>query len=138
MILDTSAVLGILFRETDFEAFERAVADAPICRISAADFVEASIVLESRGGDAVIRQFEAFFREARIQIEPVTAEQALLARQGYSDYGKGRHPAGLNFGDCFSYALAKATGEPLLFRGEDFRQTDIQPALLDNRSQNPT
>ena len=76
-----------------------------------------------------MRQYEALFREARIQIEPVTAEQALLARQGYSDYGKGRHPAGLNFGDCFSYALAKATGEPLLFKGEDFRQTDIQPAL---------
>jgi ribonuclease VapC len=129
MILDSSAVLTILFREPGFEAFEQVLADAPICRISAAGFVEVSIVLESRGGDAVIRQCDALFREARILIEPVTQEQALLARQGYSDYGKGRHPAGLNFGDCFSYALAKALGEPLLFKGDDFRQTDLQPAL---------
>lgn len=129
MILDSSAVLTILFREPGFEAFERALADAPICKISAAGFVEVSIVLESRGGDAIIRQCDALFREARIMIEPVTQEQALLARQGYSDYGKGRHPAGLNFGDCFSYALAKALGEPLLFKGDDFRQTDIQPAI---------
>jgi ribonuclease VapC len=129
MILDTSAVLAILFREPGFEAFERAVADAPICRISAAGFVEVSIVLESRKGDAAIRQCDILFRQARILVEPVTEEQALLARQGYSDYGKGRHAAGLNFGDCFSYALAKAIGEPLLFRGTDFGQTDIQTAL---------
>jgi ribonuclease VapC len=86
-------------------------------------------LLESRAGDAAIRHFDALFRQARILIEPVTEEQALLARQGYSDYGKGRHAAGLNFGDCFSYALARATGEPLLFKGQDFSQTDIQPAL---------
>ena len=129
MILDTSAVLAILFREPGYEAFEKAVADAPTCSISAASLVEASIVLESRAGDAAIRHCDALFRQARIQVEPVTEEQALLARQGYSDYGKGRHPAGLNFGDCFAYALAKSTGEPLLFRGDDFLQTDIQPAL---------
>ncbi len=129
MILDTSAIFAILFRQPGFEAFERAVADAPACRISAASFVEVSIVLESRKGDAAIRQCDALFQQARILIEPVTEEQALLARQGYSDYGKGRHAAGLNFGDCFSYALAKSTGEPLLFMGQDFSQTDIQSAL---------
>jgi ribonuclease VapC len=68
-------------------------------------------------------------RRAGIKIEPVTQDQALLARQGFSDYGKGRHPAGLNFGDCFSYALAKSTGDSLLFKGEDFRQTDVRPAM---------
>jgi ribonuclease VapC len=100
-----------------------------VCRISAASFVEASIVAESRLGDQGLRQCDSFFRTSRISIEPVTEEQALLARQAYSDYGEGRHPAGLNLGDCFAYALAKSTGEPLLFKGDDFLQTDIQPAL---------
>jgi ribonuclease VapC len=129
MILDSSAVLAILCRELGFEAFERALGDAPTCKISAAKFVEVSMMLESRGGDAAIRQCDALFREARVLIEPVTQEQALLARQGYSDYGKGRHPAGLNLGNCFSYALAEVTGEPLLFKGDDSRQTEIQPVL---------
>jgi ribonuclease VapC len=129
MILDSSAVLAILFREPGFEAYEKSVANASACRLSAASFLEISIVLESRAGDAAIRQLDALVRQARIQLEPVTEEQALLARQGYSDFGKGRHPAGLNFGDCFAYALAKFTGEPLLFKGDDFRQTDVQPAL---------
>jgi len=87
------------------------------------------MVAESRIGDQGLLQCDSFFRTSRVSVEPVTEEQALLARQGYSDYGKGRHPSGLNFGDCFSYALAKSTGEPLLFKGEDFRQTDIQSAL---------
>jgi len=129
MILDTSAVLAIVLGEPGFEVFVDAIASAPSCRISAASFVEASILAESRIGDQGIRQCDSFFRTSRISVEPVTEDQALLARQGYSDYGKGRHPAGLNFGDCFAYALAKATGEPLLFKGQDFRQTDIQPAL---------
>jgi ribonuclease VapC len=97
--------------------------------VSAATFVEVSIVAESRVGDAGIRQRDAVFRGAHIAIQPVTEEQAHIASQAYSVYGKGRHAAGLNFGDCFSYALAKATGEPLLFKGGDFRQTDIQPAI---------
>jgi ribonuclease VapC len=130
VIVDASAILAILFREAGFEAFDTAVAGASSCRISAAGFVEVSIVVESRGGDQALRQSDSLFREARISVEPVTEEQAYLARQAYSDYGKGRHPAGLNFGDCFSYALAKATGEPLLFKGDDFRKTDVQPAIL--------
>jgi ribonuclease VapC len=129
MILDTSAVLAVVLGELDFEIFVDAIAGSPVCRISAASFVEASIVAESSLGDQGLRQCDSFFRTSRISIEPVTEEQALLARQGYSDYGKGRHPAGLNFGDCFAYALAKSSGEPLLFKGDGFRQTDIQPAL---------
>lgn len=86
-------------------------------------------MVESRGGDRGIRHCDSLFRRAGITIEPVTEEQALIARQGFSDYGKGRHPAGFNFGDCFAYALAKASGEPLLFTGQDFRQTDIPSAI---------
>lgn len=129
MILDSSAVLAVIFGEPELEDFARAIADAQVCRISAASFFEASIIAESRAGDLAVRQCDAFFRNSRVSVEPVTEDHALLARQAYSDFGKGRHPAGLNFGDCFSYALAKATGEPLLFKGDDFRQTDIQPAL---------
>lgn len=129
MIVDTSAVLAILFREAGFEAFESALVDAPSCSISAAGFVEVSVVLESLGGDQSLRHCDSLFRRAGIRVEPVTEEQALLARQGFSDFGKGRHPANLNFGDCFSYALAKAMGEPLLFKGDDFSKTDVQPAI---------
>jgi ribonuclease VapC len=129
VILDTSAVLAVVLGEPGFEVFVDAISSAPVCRISAASFVEASIVAETRIGDKGLRQCDSFFRTSRISVEPVTEDQALLARQCYSDYGKGRYPAGLNFGDCFAYALAKATGEPILFKGEDFRQTDIQPAL---------
>ena len=129
MILDTSAVLAIVLGEPGFEIFVDAIAASTTCRISAASFVEASIVAESRIGDQGLLQCDSFFRTSRVSVEPVTEEQALLARQGYSDYGKGRHPAGLNFGDCFSYALAKSSGERLLFKGDDFRHTDIQSAL---------
>lgn len=138
MILDTSSVLAVVFGEPGNEAFVDAITMAPTCRISAASLLEASIVAEAREGHLGVRQCDTFFRNSRVSVEPFTEEQALLARQAYSDYGKGRHPAGLNFGDCFSYALAKATGEPLLFKGEDFLRTDIQPALPDNRSQDPT
>ena len=98
-------------------------------RLSATIEASTKDAAESRIGDQGLLQCDSFFRTSRVSVEPVTEEQALLARQGYSDYGKGRHPSGLNFGDCFSYALAKSTGEPLLFKGEDFRQTDIQSAL---------
>jgi ribonuclease VapC len=127
--LDSSAVLAILLGETGYEVFRDAIKKASSCSVSAASFVEISIVTESRTGDAGIRLRDAVFRSARIAIKPVTEEQAYIASQAYSVFGKGRHPAGLNLGDCFSYALAKATGEPLLFKGEDFRLTDIQPAL---------
>jgi len=128
MIIDTSAILAILFNESDAESYARAMADADACRISAANFVEVAIVVEAQTKASGSRQFDAFFRRAGIVIEPVTEEQSHLARQAYTDFGKGRHKAGLNFGDCFAYALAKATGEPLLFKGEDFRKTDIASA----------
>jgi ribonuclease VapC len=129
VIVDTAALIAILSREPGFEVLDDAITRAPSCRLSAAGFVETSIVVESRGGAEARRFLESLLRRASISIESVTVEQALPAREAYSDYGKGRHPAGLNFGDCFSYALAKATGEPLLFIGDDFRKTDVIPAL---------
>ncbi|MBA3775693.1 MAG: type II toxin-antitoxin system VapC family toxin, partial [Betaproteobacteria bacterium] len=102
---------------------------ADTCRISAANFVEAAVVVEAQTKASGSRQFDAFFRGAGMVIEPVTEEQAHVARQAYTDFGKGRHRAGLNFGDCFAYALAKTTGESLLFKGEDFKRTDIASAI---------
>jgi ribonuclease VapC len=128
MILDTSALVAILYREPEAAAFAQRIHDADICRISVASHVELSMVIESQLGPEGMRQAEAFFRRAGIVIEPVTVEQGELARQAFLDFGKGRHKAGLNFGDCFAYALAKATGEPLLFKGNDFSQTDIVAA----------
>lgn len=129
MILDSSAVIAIIFGEAGYEELSRVIASGERARISDASLLESSIVAESLAGDRGIRILDTFLHRSSIVIEPFTAEQALLAREGYSDYGKGRHPAGLNFGDCFSYALAKATGEPLLFKGDDFRKTDVMPAI---------
>ena len=129
MIVDSSALLAILFNEGDAETYARAIAQADSCRISAANYVEVAVVVEAQTRESGSRQFDAFFRRAGIVIEPVTEEQAHLARQAYADFGKGRHRAGLNFGDSFAYALAKTTGEPLLFKGEDFNRTDIASAI---------
>lgn len=129
MIVDTSALLAILFGESDAETYARAIAEADAPRISAANFVEAAIVVEAQTKNSSSPQLDAFMRRAGIAIEPVTEEQAHLARQAYTDFGKGRHPAALNFGDCFAYALAKSTGDALLFKGEDFNKTDIAPAI---------
>lgn len=128
MIIDTSAMVAILYREPEAEAFAQLIHDADACRISVASYVELSIVVDSQLGPEGMRQAEAFLRRAGITVEPVTVEQGELARQAFLDFGKGRHKAGLNFGDCFAYALAKATGEPLLFKGKDFSQTDIKTA----------
>lgn len=129
MILDSSALVAILAKEPDAELYIQAISHAPSCRISAANFIELSIVLESQFPLEVLHQCDALFRRVGIVIEPVSVEQAHLARQAFHDFGKGRHPAGLNFGDCFAYALAKYTGEPLLYKGNDFRKTDLLPAL---------
>jgi ribonuclease VapC len=128
MILDTSAMVAILYREPEAAAFVQLIHDAELCRISVATYVELSMVIESQLGPEGMRQAEAFFRRAGIVIEPVSVDHGELARQAFLDFGKGRHKAGLNYGDCFSYALAKATGEPLLFKGNDFNQTDIEAA----------
>lgn len=129
MIIDTSAVLAILFDEEDAERYANAISKAEVCRMSAASFVEAAIVVEAQTDATGSRQFDAFVRQAEIVVEPVSEEQAHVARQAYTDFGKARHPAGLNFGDCFSYALAKVTGEPLLYKGDDFPKTDVEGAL---------
>jgi ribonuclease VapC len=128
MIIDTSAIIAILFDEDDAETYAKTIAAADSCRISAATFVETAVVVEAQTKNNGGRQLDAFIRRAGITIEPVTEEQAHIARQAFIDFGKGRHPAGLNYGDCFSYALSKAAGEPLLFKGKDFAKTDLSPA----------
>ena len=127
MIVDTSAVLAVLFHEPDAERFARAIATESTRRMSVAALVETTIVLESRSAAAGY-ELDAFLQEAGIQLEPVTADQAHAARRAWRRFGKGNHPAGLNFGDCFSYALAESTREPLLYKGGDFELTDIEIA----------
>jgi len=131
MILDTSPLIAILAKEPDSDRYIEAISHARAgrCRISAANFVELSIVIEGQFGADVLQQCDALFRRVGIVIEPVTVDQAHAARQAFHDFGKGRHPAGLNYGDCFAYALAKTTGEPLLFKGDDFKKTDIASVL---------
>ncbi len=128
MILDTSALIAILYGEPEARDFVERIRAADICRISAANHVELSMVVESQLGPNGARQAEAFLRRAGVVVEPVTIEQGDLARQAFLDFGKGRHKAGLNFGDCFAYALSRATGEALLFKGDDFALTDIRRA----------
>ena len=128
MILDTSALVAVLFGEPEADRYIRLIHGAERCLISVGSFLELSIVIERQTGPEVARQCDMFFRRAGIIIEPFTVEQAHIARQAFHDFGKGRHKAGLNFGDCFAYALAKITGEPLLFKGEDFKKTDLVSA----------
>lgn len=127
MIVDASAALAILLSEPDAPTFARALAEADGASMSAVNFVEAAIALESQTGTA--GELDALMRRAAIKLAPVSAEQAYLARQAYADFGKGRHAARLNLGDCFAYALAKFSGEALLFKGEDFRRTDVIAAV---------
>ncbi|MDE2666018.1 MAG: type II toxin-antitoxin system VapC family toxin [Acidobacteriota bacterium] len=128
MIVDTSAVLAVLFAEADAEYYARSIIETSPCRISAANLLEAAIVVESRSGLAAGHELDVFLERAGIELVPVTPQQVEAARRAWRRFGKGNHPAGLNFGDCFAYALADATGEPLLFKGKDFAQTDIEPA----------
>ena len=127
MVIDASAVLAILLDEKDAQVLARAIENADSCRMSAVNYLEAALVIDNRGDAVAHREFDRFVRRARIQIEPVTFEQAQIARAAYRDFGKGRHPARLNLGDCFAYALAKFVDEPLLFKGRDFSRTDIRP-----------
>lgn len=128
MIVDTSTIIAILRDEVESPNLARALRRAQIRRISAANYVEAAVVTDGNRNPVLSRRFDDLLRDGGIAIEPVTVEQALIAREAYRDFGKGRHRAGLNFGDCFAYALAKAVNEPLLFKGDDFRHTDIEPA----------
>lgn len=128
MIIDSSVIVAILGLESDAREFAEAIEEAPEHRISVVNYVEAAIVLDSRRNEALSRRLDDFVRETQVRIEPVTVEQAKLAREAYRDFGKGRHRAGLNLGDCFAYALAKDKREPLLFKGEDFGRTDVEVA----------
>ncbi len=128
MILDTSALVAILFGEPEAEDYARLILKADVCRVSVVNRLELAVVLERQAKPDVARQAEAFLRAASIVEEPVTLHQGVLARQAFYDFGRGRHRAQLNFGDCFAYALAKAMDEPLLFKGSDFTRTDIQAA----------
>jgi ribonuclease VapC len=127
MILDSSAVVAILRAEPEAPEMALAMDLADGCRISAVNYVEAAIVIDSGRDPIASRRFDDFFREAGVVIESLTRTQAEIAREAYRDFGKGRHKAGLNFGDCFAYALAKEKGEALLFKGEDFCHTDVEP-----------
>jgi ribonuclease VapC len=129
MIIDTSAIVAILNDEPERRAFNEAIEKSDTCLLSTAGFVEASMVIDNSRGYEGLRDFDLLLANARIELVPVDADQAHIARQAFRQYGKGRHPAALNFGDCFSYALAKASGFPLLFKGNDFAKTDIQSAL---------
>jgi ribonuclease VapC len=125
MVLDTSAILAILFDEPERRTFTEAIESVDVRLISAASFVETSIILESRHGAEGVRALDRLLAAANIETVAVDLHQAIAAREAFRLYGKGRHPAGLNFGDCFSYALAKGRSEPLLFKGGDFSQTDV-------------
>jgi ribonuclease VapC len=127
MIVDSSALVAILRKEAEAARFTRAILRESVRLISAANLLEAGIVIDNQAGLSAGRRLDAFVERALIRIEPVTEEQVWIARQAYLEFGRGNHPAGLNFGDCFAYALAKTTGEPLLFKGDDFGQTDIRP-----------
>lgn len=128
MVVDTSAIIAILQTEAGADELVESLIDAPERRISAATLVESGIVMQARYGDAGELQLDLLLQRLRIEIIPVTAQHAELARSAYRRFGKGRHSAGLNFGDCFAYALAKAMGESLLYVGGDFAQTDVEGA----------
>ncbi len=125
MVIDTSALLAVLQDEPEREAFNEAIEAAENRVMSAASFVETSIVVETRYGSDGIRDLDLFISKAKIELASVDADQALIARDAFRRFGKGRHPAGLNLGNCFAYSLAKALSEPLLFKGNDFGLTDI-------------
>ena len=130
MILDTSAVIAILRNEPDAAQFASAIEGATQRRMSAVNYVEAAAVIDGSRDPIASRRFDELVREAGVSVEAVTVRQAQIARGAYHDFGKGSgHPARLNFGDCFAYALAKDSSEPLLFKGNDFPHTDIESAL---------
>ena len=125
MVIDTSALVAILLGEPEAEPFALAIASDPKRLISTFTALETAIVIEAKKGESGGRELDLLLHQARIEMAPLTAEQLEIARSAWRRYGRGRHPAGLNIGDCCSYALAKCAGEPLLFKGEDLSQTDI-------------
>jgi len=128
MVIDTSALVAILLDEPERRAFNEKIEADPRRLLSAVTFVETALVIEARVGEAGGRELDLFLHRANVETVPVDADQAEIARRAFRRYGRGRHPAGLKFGDCFAYALVKTTGEPLLFKGDDFGRTDIVAA----------
>jgi len=126
MVIDTSAIAAILFGEQEAPRLEGAIEDNPIRLLSAANLLEASLVVEGRYGEPGGRELDLLIHIAGVEVVSVTQAQVEIARRAFRRYGKGRHPARLNFGDCFAYALAKSSGEPLLFKGDDFTHTDVE------------
>lgn len=126
MVIDTSALVAIFLGEPERESFMSRIRLDGARLVSAANVLEAAIVLESSRGEVAGREFDLFLHRLNVEIVAVDATQAEVARSGWRKYGKGRHPAGLNFGDCFAYALAKTSGEPLLAKGNDFPKTDVR------------
>ena len=131
MVVDTSAVLAILLQEADASVFAEAIETAELRLISAVSVLEAGILLRSRKGDVGEQELDTFLAASGLQVVPFDEEQALVARSGFSRFGRGRPPAGLNFGDCAVYALAATRGEPVLFKGGDFSATDLEAHLPD-------
>ncbi len=129
MVLDSSAVLAILFREPERDAFATALAAAGQRLMSAVNAFEAAIVVSVRKGPAGVRELDLLFHHAGVDVVSFTQDHLRLAREAWQRYGKGKHPAGLNLGDCCAYALSRHSGEPLLFKGNDFARTDVVPAL---------
>jgi ribonuclease VapC len=126
MVIDTSALVAIFLGEPERKPFLEHILKAETRLLSAASSLETGIVLEARRGEAAGREFDLFVVRAKLEVVAVDAEQAEIARSAWRKYGKGRHPAGLNFGDCFAYALAKSSGQKLLAKGEDFGFTDLE------------
>ncbi|MFA5708758.1 type II toxin-antitoxin system VapC family toxin [Mycolicibacterium sp.] len=125
MVIDTSALVAMLTDEADAVLLEARVAEDPVRTMSTASYLETAIVIEARYGEAGGRELDLWLHRASVDLVPVTADQVEVARRAYRQYGKGRHTAGLNYGDCFSYALARVNGQPLLFKGDDFHHTDV-------------
>lgn len=125
MVVDTSAIVAVLLAEGTAERLTEVLESELRARISAVSLVEAAMVMQARFGEPGELELDLLLQRLRVDVVPVTTEQAELAREAFRRFGKGRHPAGLNFGDCFSYALARALGEPLLFVGNNFSQTDV-------------
>jgi ribonuclease VapC len=125
MVIDTSAISAIFFEEPERDWFLTSIENSDVRFMSAGNVLETAIVLEARRGPMIAREFDLFAHRIRLEVVPVDNEQVEVARAAWRKYGKGRHPAALNFGDCFAYALARISGEPLLAAGNDFGRTDI-------------
>jgi ribonuclease VapC len=129
MVIDSSAILAILLQEPEAESFARAISDDPVRLISSISFLEAAIVIEARKGPAGGRELDLLLHRGKVEVVSFTSEHAEIARNAWQRFGKSRHAAALNIGDCCSYALSRVSGEPLLFKGDDFLKTDISPAI---------